>query len=99
MLTDRTESDYRAWVRRWDRDGRPDPAAWVADRSSPATRRNARAALVWYHRVELGKTLSIPHVPQVRRVPTALSEDELAHLRVVSLGVHARCRPVLDLLY
>jgi integrase/recombinase XerD len=99
MLTERTERDYRRTVGRWERDGQPDPVAWVAMQSSPATRRNARAALVWYHRMELGMTLSIPHVPQVRRVPTALSDEELARLRAMALGVHPRCRPVLDLLY
>jgi hypothetical protein len=45
--------------------------------SSPATRRIARAALVWHHRVERRQTLHIPHVPQVRHVPKALSDDEL----------------------
>jgi integrase/recombinase XerD len=99
VLAERTEKDYRRFVRRWEQAGSPDPVAWVASQSSPATRRNARAALVWYHRVELGKTVDIPHVPPVRRVPKALSDDELARLRAMALGVHPRCRPVLDLLY
>lgn len=46
MLSPRTERDYRQVVERWSRDGQPDPAIWVSERSSEATRRNARAALM-----------------------------------------------------
>jgi hypothetical protein len=72
QLVERTEKDYRAFVRRWEADGQPPPAEWVKTMSSPATPRNARAALIWWHRVELGKTLDIPWVsdPSVYRPPT-----------------------------
>ena len=60
QLVERTEKDYRAFVRRWEADGQPEPREWVRTMSSPATRRNARAALIWYFRVDLGKTLDIP---------------------------------------
>jgi hypothetical protein len=43
VLSPRTERDYRQVVERWTRDGQPDPASWVAERSSEATMRNARA--------------------------------------------------------
>ena len=59
MLSPRTERDYRQVVGRWTRDGQPDPATWVSDRSSEATRRNARAGLIWHFRVNLGRTLDI----------------------------------------
>ena len=43
-------------------------------RSSEATRRNARAALIWHHRVNLGRTLDIPWVgPTQRPVASAFS--------------------------
>ena len=100
MLTPRTEKDYRQVVERWTRDAQPEPAAWVSERSSEATRRNARAALIWYFRVSLGKTLDIPWVPPMQRqVPSAFSVEELALIREAALVVHARCRPVVDLLY
>ena len=57
MLSPRTERDYRQVVERWTREGQPDPATWVGERSSEATRRNARAGLVWHFRVNLGRTL------------------------------------------
>jgi integrase len=72
---------------------------WVAARSGEATRRNARAALVWRYRVELGQALDIPWVSQSRRAPRAFTADELAVLRDVAPGVHRRCRPTVDLLY
>jgi hypothetical protein len=59
VLSPRTERDYRQVVERWTRDGQPDPATWVGERSSEATRRNARAALIWHFRVNLGKTLEV----------------------------------------
>ena len=100
MLSPRTERDYRQVVERWTRDGCPDPATWVSERSSEATRRNARAALVWHSRVNLGKTLDIPWVrPLQRTVPSAFSIEELAIIREEALSVHRRCRPVIDLLY
>ena len=100
MLSPRTERDYRQVVERWQRDGQPDPETWVGERSSEATRRNARAALIWHFRVNLGKTLDIPWVgPLQRPVPSAFSVEELAVVREAALGVHPRCRPVLDLLY
>ena len=43
MLSPRTERDYRQVVEPWTRDGQPDPVKWVSERSSEATRRNARA--------------------------------------------------------
>jgi site-specific recombinase XerD len=100
VLSPRTEKDYREVVERWKRDGQPDPATWVSERSSEATRRNARAALVWHFRVNLGRTLDIPWVPPTHwPVPSAFSVEELAVIRAAALGVHPRCRPVLDLLY
>jgi hypothetical protein len=41
VLSPRNEKDYRQAVERWTRDGQPDPMAWVSERSSEATRRNA----------------------------------------------------------
>lgn len=100
MLSARTEKDYRYVVAKWSREGEPDPARWVEERSSEATRRNARAALVWHFRVNLGKTLDIPWVrPLHRPVPSAFSIEELAIVREAALDVHRRCRPVIDLLY
>jgi integrase len=100
VLSPRTEKDYREVVARWTRDGRPDPGTWVAERSSEATRRNARAALIWQFRVNLGETLAIPWVrPLQRPVPSAFSVEELAVVREAALGAHPRCRPVIDLLY
>jgi integrase/recombinase XerD len=100
VLSPRTEKDYRQVVERWRRNGQPDPETWVSERSSEATRRNARAALVWHFRVNLGKTLDIPWVrPLHRPVPSAFSVEELAVIREAALGVHPRCRPVIDLLY
>jgi hypothetical protein len=91
VLSPRTERDYRQVVERWTRDGQPDAATWVGERSSEATRRNARAALIWHFRVNLGMTLDIPWVRRLQRpVPSAYSVEELAH---------RRCRPVIDLLY
>jgi hypothetical protein len=52
VLSPGTERDYGQVVERWTRDGQPDPARWVSERSSEATRRNARAALIWHHRVK-----------------------------------------------
>jgi hypothetical protein len=63
VLSPRTERDYRQVVERWTRDGQPDPATWVSEWSSEATRRNARAALIWLHRVNLRRTLDIQWVP------------------------------------
>jgi hypothetical protein len=34
VLSPRTERDYRQVVERWPRDGQPNPAKWVAERSS-----------------------------------------------------------------
>ena len=100
MLSPRTERDYRQVVERLARDGQPDPVTWVAERSSEATRRNARAGLIWHFRVNLRKTLDIPWVrPTHQPVPSAFSVEELAVLREEALGVHRRCRPVMDLLY
>ena len=100
VLSPRTERDYRQVVERWTRDGQPEPAAWVSERSSQATRRNARAALIWHFRVNLGKTLDIPWVrPLQWTVPSAFSVEELAVIREEALSVNRRCRPVIDLLY
>jgi len=100
VLSPRTERDYRQVVERWQRDGQPDPARWVSERSSEATRRNARAALIWHFRVNLGSTLDIPWArPMERSVPRAFSVEELAVIREAALGVHPRCRSVVDLLY
>jgi integrase len=100
VLSPRTERDYRQVVERWTRDGQPDPVTWVRERSSEATRRNARAGLVWYFRVNLGRTLDIPWVrPTHQPVPSAFSVEELAVLREEALDVHRRSRPVIDLLY
>jgi hypothetical protein len=73
MLADRTEREYRWYVRRWEADGRPDPSAWVEHFQGSHQRRNARAALVWWHRVELGQTLRMASVASVRKVPKAFT--------------------------
>jgi hypothetical protein len=100
VLSARTEKDYRQVVERWTRDGKPNPVAWVRERSSDATRRNARAALVWHFRVNLGKTRDIPWMaPTHKPVPSAFSVEELAVVREAAFDVHRRCRPVVDLLY
>ena len=54
------ERDCRQVVERWTRDGQPDRVTCVAQRSSEATRRNARAGLIWHFRVNLGRTMDIP---------------------------------------
>ncbi len=99
QLADTTLRDYLQAVRRWEASGRPSPADWVAQQVSPDQARKVRAALVWHHRTNLGVMLDIPFVPQRRRVPTAFSDEELARVREMALGVHPRCRPVVDLLY
>jgi hypothetical protein len=82
VLSPRTEKDYREVVARWTRDGQPNPVAWVSERSSEVTRRNARAALIWHFRVNLGRTLDVPRIrPLHRPVPSAFSVAELAVLR------------------
>ena len=86
-------------MNRWRREGEPDPLAWVLRQSSEATRRNARASLVWYHRTELGQSLRVPSVPQTRHTPRAYTSEELARLQEAALGVQKRCRPTIDLLY
>jgi integrase len=59
-----------------------------------------RWALVWHFRVNLGRTLDIPWVPPTHQpVPSAFSVEEMAVIREEALGVHRRCRPVIDLLY
>jgi hypothetical protein len=69
------------------------------ERSSKARRRHARAALIWHHRVNLGRTVDIPWVrPAQWPVPSA-SVEELAILREAALSVRPRRRPVIDLLY
>jgi integrase len=100
VLSPRTERDYRQVVERWTRDGQPDPATWVSERSSEATRRNTRAALIWDYRVDFGKTLDIPWVrPLQWPVPSAFSVEELAVIREEAFSVNRRCRPVIDLLH
>ncbi len=94
MLSPSTERDYRQVVERWTRDGQPNPAAWVSERSSEATRRNARAALIWLHRVNLRRTLDIPWVPPKpmllsRRAATRLPE---LPLHVVERADHQNWR-------
>jgi hypothetical protein len=59
-LAPRTEREYQWYVRRWQGDGQPDPQRWVEQFGGSHQRRNARAALVWWFRTELGKTLSLP---------------------------------------
>jgi hypothetical protein len=83
VLSPRTERDYRQVVERWRRDGQPDPEAWVGERSSEATKRNARAALIWHFRVNLGRTLDIPWV---RPPPSASSKRILGR----GVGGHPR---------
>jgi hypothetical protein len=86
VLSPRTERDYRQVVERWTRDGQPDPATWVSERSSDATRRNARAGLIWHFRVNLGRTLDIPRVPPKHMpVPRAFSIEELSLVREAAL--------------
>lgn len=45
MLSPRTEKDYRQVVERWTRDGQPNPAAWVSERSSEAEEELAAALI------------------------------------------------------
>jgi len=93
-LSPRTERDYRQVVERWTKDGRPKPAAWVAERSSEATRRNARAALIWHYRTNLGKTLDIQwERPMTVHVPQAFSVTELGLLREAAPSVHPVAGP------
>jgi integrase len=99
QLADTTLRDYMQAVRRWEASGRPSPAEWVAQQVSPDQARKVRAALIWHHRTTLGVEADIPFVPQRRRVPTAFSDEEVACVREAALGVHPRCRPVIDLLY
>ncbi len=99
MLAERTERDYRYYVKRWNLDGRQEPRAWVAKQPSEHTRRCARAALVWWFRTELGQTLDVPSIPATRRVPSAFTEQELARVLDAAEVVHRRARPVLELLY
>ena len=99
MLAERTEREYRFYVRRWDRDGQPEPAAWLRTLSSDHARRNARAALVWWHRTELGHALTLPPVPVRRKVPEALTETQLADVLTGARVVHQRASAVLELLY
>ena len=99
MLSDRTEREYRFYVRRWQADGRPDPKAWLRTLTSDHARRNARAALVWWHRTELGETLRLPPVPVTRKVPEALTDGQLTQVLTAARVVHRRAAPTLELLY
>ena len=99
MLSDRTEREYRFYVRRWQRDEQPDPKAWLKTLSSDHARRNARAALVWWHRNELGRTLELPTVPVTEKVPEALTEQQLNEVLAAARVVHRRAAPALELLY
>lgn len=99
MLSARTEREYRYYVARWERAGSPDPQAWVHTLGSENSQRNGRAALVWWHRTQLGQALTIDTVPTTERIPTAFTELELATILSASEAVHRRARPILELLY
>jgi hypothetical protein len=64
------------------------------ERSSEARRRHARAALIWHHRVNLGRTLDILWVrPAQWPVPSPFSVEELAMLREAVLRVRPSPSP------
>jgi|SRR5215216_2848853 len=99
MLSSRTESEYRWYVRRWQAAGRRDASSWVESFAGPHQRRNARAALVWWHRTELGATLRLASQRAPQKVPEAFSERELAQVLQAAVATHQRAAPTLTLLY
>jgi integrase/recombinase XerD len=99
MLADRTEREYRWYVRRWQDDGQPEPKRWVEHFAGSHQRRNARAALVWWYRVELGRTLHIDVQPSVRKVPEAFTEAQLQRVLDAARATHRRAAPCLEFLY
>lgn len=98
-LSSRTVREYEWYVRRWESAGFPDPAAWVEVFAGAHQRRNARAALLWHHRTNLRTPLSLEPQHALRKVPVAFTQEELHRLLKKAHMVHARCEPVLQLLY
>ncbi len=99
MLAQRTEREYRFYVRRWQANGQPDPETWLKTLTSDHARRNARAALVWWYRTELGVTLKLAPVPVTRKIPDAFTELQLHRVLQAARIIHCRAAPVLELLY
>jgi integrase/recombinase XerD len=99
MLADRTEREYRWYVRRWQADGQPEPKRWVEAFSGSHQRRNARAALVWWHRVDLGVTLRLDSVPRTVKVPEAFTEAELELVLQAARATHPRASATISFLY
>jgi site-specific recombinase XerD len=99
MLAPRTEHEYRWYVRRREADGMPTPATWIERFPGSHQRRNARAALVWWYRTQLGRTLRVPVVVSDVKVPEAFSDVELAQILEAARVTHPRASAVLLFLY
>lgn len=98
-LSSRTVREYEWYVGKWERKGRPEPAAWVDAFPGSHQRRNARAALLWRHRENLRSPLSLAPQHARQKVPVAFTEEELHRVMKKARLVHAGCEPVLQLLY
>jgi site-specific recombinase XerD len=97
LLTNRTVLEYERYVEKWERAGRPEPEGWLAG-FTPHVHRNARAALMWQARRE-GRALNLVQAPRVAKVPEAFTELEMAKVRQLALGQHARLPWACDVLY
>jgi hypothetical protein len=93
MLAARTEREYRWYVRRWEAAGEPEPKRWVESFEGSHQRTNARAALVWWHRVELGVTLRLDQVSATRKIPEAFTEPQLEVVLQAAVVSSSSSRP------
>lgn len=88
-MAHRTRRRAPELIARWTRDRQPDPIQWVAQRSSEATSRNTRAALIRHFRVNVGRTLDIPWMrPVTRPVASDFTVTELAVSRAAVDELH-----------
>lgn len=70
-----TAKSYRHYLERWERDGRPDPEAWLDGMPSLGSAHVARSALRWAFDLDLQPRKQSYHVP------VALTHEELAEVR------------------
>jgi site-specific recombinase XerD len=89
-----TERDYDHYVRRWLEGGRPPAAGWVAALPSVHARRNGRAALRRYD-----PALDIPWEATPRRVPRALTDQQLMTVRGAAGTLGPRYLHAVNFLY
>jgi site-specific recombinase XerD len=98
VLSETTLDQYLKYVERWKRAGRPLPQEWLPTLTLESSR-TARSALIWYHRQTGGNVLGLPQVPQVDRIPKALSSDRLEAFLEAAFAYHPRAAYTAGLLY